>query len=550
MNPSISMASNSQFARRAAEFKAPRFQKDSQEKRRADALAEQKRKRAERVQSSRNIDLFAGLSISSPKADGTSLPNDEDDEDDVIIPHQGLAQFVKMLPSASSSTLPTPSEPEIPPEHQLPTAFGSTSLAHARRKRKPKHNRAKKSKKPAKEEDMAVETADGDDGELEGNPLLANAIMYAELLEMNADLVEWNRTNLQQDDPTIPDGIPWDLETGWVALAPIPRGKRCMAISYQAVYDNQSEEPHTRTLLHSRVKGKAFLTFPSPLPPNSILDCILDDNWHQNGVLHIVDILRWRGSDFVDCEAEFRFWWRDSKLSELPKFPLPNAPRSSSLQSPSESSTPPALFPYPFYFLGVPYYSPPLTLPSFLQTLIPAARSTRQLSIQVPIPKPPPPPKRPRAKGKGKAKEQNANASMDVEARDAEPVEETMEMEANAELQDEYGRDSPAVMARYLQSKRVPTPPMPKTRADTASFVSDGILLYVSQASYQPGETPLACWIPAEPLPVQGQAVEAVPAGPVPSPLDIFQNLIYRRCVKAKDALGGNGTNAGVIPQR
>ncbi|KAG8910670.1 hypothetical protein FRC00_007759 [Tulasnella sp. 408] len=397
---------------------------------------------------------------------------------------------------------------------------------------------------------MAVEAGD-EGGELEGNPLLSNAIMYAELLEMNADLVEWNRTQLQQDDPAIPDGIPSDLETGWVALAPIPRGKRCMAISYQAVYDNRSEEPATRTLLHSRVKGKAFLTFPSPLPPNSILDCILDDNWHQNGVLHIVDILRWRGSDFVDCEAEFRFWWRDSKLSELPKFPLPNAPRSSSSQSPSSSSTPPALFPYPVYFTGVPYYSPPLSLPSFLQTLIPAARSTRQLSIQVPIPKPPPPPKRPRVKGKGKGKEQNANASMEVEAQDGEPVEETMDMEASAELQDEFGRDSPAVMSRYLQSKRVPTPPMPKTRAETASFVSDGILLYVSQASYQPGETPLACWIPAEPLPVQDQAIEAAPAGPVPSPLDIFQSLIYRRCVKAKDTLEGNGaSNAGVIPQR
>ncbi|KAG8920457.1 hypothetical protein FRC01_000743 [Tulasnella sp. 417] len=518
------MASNSQFARRVAEFKAPRFHRDSQEKRRQDALAEQKRKRAERIQSSRNIDLFAGLSLGSPKTDGAALPNDEDDEDDVVIPHQGLAQFVKMLPSASGSSLPTPSEPEIPPEHQLPTAFGSTSFTHARRKRKPKHNKAKKSKKPtAKDDEMAVETA-GDGGELDGNPLLSNAIMYAELLEMNADLVEWNRTKLQQDDLSIPDGIPSDLETGWVALAPIPRGKRCMAISYQAVYDNRSEEPATRTLLHSRVKGKAFLTFPSPLPPNSILDCILDDNWHQNGVLHIVDILRWRGSDFVDCEAEFRFWWRDSKLSELPKFPLPNAPRSSS-QSPSSSSTPPALFPYPVYFLGVPYYSPPLTLPSFLQTLIPAARTNRQLSIQVPIPKPPPPPKRPRAKGKGKAKD--ANASMEVEAQDGEPGEETMETEATAaeggELQDEFGRDSPAAMSRYLQNKRVPTPPVPKTRMDTTSFVSDGILLYVSQASYQPGETPLACWIPAEPLPVQDQAVEAVPAGPVPSPLDIFQ---------------------------
>ncbi|KAG8969490.1 hypothetical protein FRB90_010744, partial [Tulasnella sp. 427] len=391
MNPPGSTASSAQFARRAAEFKVPRFQKDSQEKRRADALAEQKRvrivilyitssRRAERIQSSRNIDLFAGLSLGSPKSNEAALPNDEEDEEDVVIPHQGLAQFVKMLPSASGSGLPTPSEPDILPEHQLPTAFGSTSFTHARRKRKPRNIKPKKSKKAAKDEDdMVMETT-----ELEGNSLLSNAVMYAELLEMNSDLVEWNRTHipLQQDDLDVPDGIPSDIETGWVAVAPIPRGKRCMAISYQAVYDNRSNEPATRTLLHSRVKGKAFLTFPSPLPPNSILDCILDDNWHQNGVLHVLDILRWRGSDFVDCEAEFRFWWRDSKLTELPKFPLPNAPRSSSSQNSSSTAAPQPLFPYPVYFLGVPYYSPPLSLPAFLQTLIPAARTHRQVSVQ------------------------------------------------------------------------------------------------------------------------------------------------------------------------
>lgn len=139
---------------------------------------------------------------------------------------------------------------------------------------------------------------------------------------------------------------------------------------------------------------------------------------------------------------------------------------------------------------------------------------------------------------------------MEIEAQEAEPSEETMEMEAittagadDAE-QDEFGRNSPATMLRYLQNDRVPTPPTPKTRMETASFVSDGMLLYVSQASYQPvgglgwpshtrwlirgycllqGETPLACWIPAEPLPAQDQPVDAAPAGPVPSPLDVFQ---------------------------
>jgi len=62
----------------------------------------------------------------------------------------------------------------------------------------------------------------------------------------------------------------------------------------------------SKTQLHSRVKGTPFLTFPSSLPPDTILDCILDSSWQQNGLLHVVDILRWRGSDFMDCETEFR----------------------------------------------------------------------------------------------------------------------------------------------------------------------------------------------------------------------------------------------------
>jgi snurportin-1 len=49
------------------------------------------------------------------------------------------------------------------------------------------------------------------------------------------------------------------------------------------------------------------MKFPSPLPPNSILDCILDARWEENGLIHVLDIIRWKGTDFVDCEAEFRF---------------------------------------------------------------------------------------------------------------------------------------------------------------------------------------------------------------------------------------------------
>jgi snurportin-1 len=52
--------------------------------------------------------------------------------------------------------------------------------------------------------------------------------MYAELLEMSSDEA-WS-------SPLSPgnDGLPGDLESGWVAVAPVPIGKRCLAVTHQA----------------------------------------------------------------------------------------------------------------------------------------------------------------------------------------------------------------------------------------------------------------------------------------------------------------------------
>lgn len=47
--------------------------------------------------------------------------------------------------------------------------------------------------------------------------------------------------------------------------------------------------------------------FPSSLPPLTILDCILDVDWRTNGILHVLDVLKWKGQDVADCETPFRF---------------------------------------------------------------------------------------------------------------------------------------------------------------------------------------------------------------------------------------------------
>ena len=47
--------------------------------------------------------------------------------------------------------------------------------------------------------------------------------MYAELLEMNESF-----------DLARSDGVPEDIESGWVAVSPVPVGKRCLAITHAA----------------------------------------------------------------------------------------------------------------------------------------------------------------------------------------------------------------------------------------------------------------------------------------------------------------------------
>jgi snurportin-1 len=69
----------------------------------------------------------------------------------------------------------------------------------------------------------------------------------------------------------------------------------------------ESFAPVPNTILRSRLVGKHLLPpFPSILPSNTVLDCILDEHWQQTGILHVLDVLKWKGQDIADCETAFR----------------------------------------------------------------------------------------------------------------------------------------------------------------------------------------------------------------------------------------------------
>jgi hypothetical protein len=144
------------------------------------------------VESERHIDLFADLHL--------GLSDDEaGDGNNPDIVRDGIAQLVPLLPRSEPNLASVPS--------QAPTA--DSSVAGAPQTPTPSKHKGgwKKGSKTSNKKTSPW----------------ANKCMYAELLEMQ-------ETDLW---PGMEDGLPGDLETGWVALAPIPVGKRCIAISHQ-----------------------------------------------------------------------------------------------------------------------------------------------------------------------------------------------------------------------------------------------------------------------------------------------------------------------------
>ncbi|KAG7445857.1 uncharacterized protein BT62DRAFT_138986 [Guyanagaster necrorhizus] len=271
----------------------------------------------------------------------------------------------------------------------------------------------------------------------------ADKCMYAELLEMNSD-----------DPWTTTDGLPDDLETGWVAVAPVPVGKRCLAISHN------SNGTAPNTMLRSRALGKPLMArFPSSLPPNTVVDCILDCNWRDNGILHVLDVVKWKGQDIGDCETAFRFWWRDTRLAELPISPPPalTSPRHQSDHAPSRYR-----FSYPTTLLPIPYYQN-TSLDSLSAVVLPLARSSRSVTVDVPVLAP-------------------ADISMDIDG----------------------AAEGPSI--DHLPINVYP----------------DGMLLYVSEASYDSGTSPLSSWVPIKPF-------TPVPSLNAEAPLDKFQRLVHQR---------------------
>lgn len=121
---------------------------------------------------------------------------DEDIDEEPQAIREGIANYASLAGTSDvSGTLVAPK-----------TDDGS----HLRKKRS--KNKRKRTKKPSK---------------------WANKCMYAELLEMKEEPNLWG-DHSTRNDALAGDGLPSDLERSWVAVAPVPQGKRCLAITHQS----------------------------------------------------------------------------------------------------------------------------------------------------------------------------------------------------------------------------------------------------------------------------------------------------------------------------
>lgn len=116
-----------------------------------------------------------------------------------------MGAYVSMLEASTTQTIAEE------PANEPATEVSETTPKDGKRKPKKKRGKARARR--------------------EGGPKASNKwadqCMYAELLEMSAD-DPW------PSGESANDGLPQDLESGWLAVAPVPVGKRCLAVTHQS----------------------------------------------------------------------------------------------------------------------------------------------------------------------------------------------------------------------------------------------------------------------------------------------------------------------------
>ncbi|ORX84094.1 hypothetical protein BCR32DRAFT_291588 [Anaeromyces robustus] len=105
--------------------------------------------------------------------------------------------------------------------------------------------------------------------------------------------------------------IPEDFKTNWIAVK-IPDGISCLVISFNGITISRRNDGTILEKFYSNIPGGSPLS--KDFQNYSILDCIYNDDIKA---YYVKDIMCWKGYPTYDCEAEFRFFWIQTKLSEI-----------------------------------------------------------------------------------------------------------------------------------------------------------------------------------------------------------------------------------------
>jgi len=177
---------------------------------------------------------------------------------------------------------------------------------------------------------------------------------------------------------------------------------------------------------------------------------------------------------------------------------LSTRPKHETAAEPSPSSR--YQFPYPTYFVPIPYHAN-TSLSSLDNIVIPAARSIRSITVNVPS--------------------------------SVQPTQESAvyNFKFNMAIEGPSNSSSPPTFPSLAPS--ITLSPCPST------IRSDGLLLYVSEASYEPGTSPLSSWVPITAIPTRDVEADDRNLAMEIGPLELFHRwVLCIYCPKSSDSVG------------
>ncbi|XP_033125175.1 snurportin-1-like [Anneissia japonica] len=108
--------------------------------------------------------------------------------------------------------------------------------------------------------------------------------------------------------------IPSDFEQEWLMVF-CPVGKRNLVVASRGSTASYTKSGYCIKRFHSHLPGGNKATRRT-LSDYTILDCVYDE---VTRTYYILDVMCWGGHPVYDCDTEFRFYWLQCKIQELPE---------------------------------------------------------------------------------------------------------------------------------------------------------------------------------------------------------------------------------------